>query len=182
MPSWTLPGGSIKPLIVYHGTDDALPGARGVAVGSPLTGFQVNLNPCRPYTDFGQGFYVKTSEHQARQWANQRWLRSPSRGMNALVLRFELDREWLASLEHVVFLRATSDFWDLVADCRHGFAPHQRLPPNNSPFDAVYGPVTLWPQKLVVQDCDQISFHSSKAVAAHGLRRPWIHDIGSPTF
>ena len=25
MPNWTLPGGSIKPMIVYHGTDDTFP-------------------------------------------------------------------------------------------------------------------------------------------------------------
>ena len=80
------------------------------------------------------------------------------------------------------FRAATQEFWNLVTDCRLGFAPHQRLPPNNLPFDVVYGPVTLGRQKLVLQDCDQISFHTSRAVASKGLRTAWIHDIGNPTF
>jgi hypothetical protein len=182
MPHWTLAGGSIMPMVVYHGTDDRLTGAPGLAPGSPLPGFRINLRICRPNTDFGQGFYVTTSEHQARQWANTRCLRSPGRSIKALVVRFELDREWLASLASVAFVRPTTDFWDLVTDCRHGFAPHQRLPPNNPPFDAIYGPVTLWPQRLVIQDCDQISFHTSRSAVGKGLRAPWIHDIGNPLF
>ncbi len=133
---------------------------------------------CRPNTDFGQGFYVTTSEHQAKQWANTRWVRNPLSGIKALVLRFELDRDWIASLDTLAFARPIQDFWDLVTDCRNGFRPHQRLPPHNPPFDIVYGPVTLWPQILVIQDCDQISFHTSRAAAGQGLRDPWIHAVG----
>lgn len=105
MPQWTLPAGSIKPLVVYHGSDDSIPGAAGMTPGSQLLGFRVNLATCRPNTDFGQGFYVTTSEHQAKQWANARWLRTPGGSVNALVLRFALDREWLAALDSVAFAR-----------------------------------------------------------------------------
>ncbi|HEX5327388.1 MAG TPA: DUF3990 domain-containing protein [Acetobacteraceae bacterium] len=182
MPKWTLPAGSIKPLVVFHGTDDTALGATGVPPGSQLSGFRINLARCRPNTDFGQGFYATTSEHQARQWANSRWVRSPASGTNAVVLRFALDRDWLASLDALAFARPIPDFWDLVADCRNGFRPHQRLPPHNPPFDIVYGPVTIWPQLLVIQDCDQISFHTSRAAQGIGLRDPWIHAVGSPTF
>jgi hypothetical protein len=110
MPNWTLPAGSIKPLVVYHGTDDTLPGVSSVTQGARLIGFRVNLALCRPNTDFGQGFYVTTSEHQAKQWANARWVRSPAAGVNALVLRFELDRDWLASLDALAFTRPIQDF------------------------------------------------------------------------
>jgi hypothetical protein len=57
MPVWRN-----KDLVVYHGSDDVSVGAQGVNSGMPL-GFTVNLALCRPFTDFGQGFYVTTSEH-----------------------------------------------------------------------------------------------------------------------
>jgi len=192
MPNWTFPAGSIKPLVVFHGTDASIlttpgvtlitgltptPGFTGVTV---VSGFKANLALCRANTDFGQGFYVTTSLHQARQWANARFVRTAGAGGNALVVAFALDRDWLASLESVAFARPIQDFWDLVTDCRHGFRPHQRLPPHNPPFDIVYGPVTIWPSKLVIQDCDQVSFHTTRAV--RNLADPWIADRGTPTF
>ena len=63
-----------------------------------------------------------------------RVMRAPQR-LNpfAVVIRFDLDRDWLASLDVLV-----------------------------------YGPVTLWPQQLVIADCDQISFHTRRAVAGLG--------------
>jgi hypothetical protein len=177
MPVWLN-----KDLVVYHGTDDISVGAQGFSRYSVLP-FGVNLRLCRPFTDFGQGFYVTTSEHQARQWANARLLRTlaPTGPQpNALVLAFTLGRDWLAALDTLAFVRPASDFWDLVQDCRNGFPPHQRPPPFNPCYDVVYGPVTLWPQRLVIQDCDQISFHTQRAV--RGLTNPRIHDIGSPLF
>src|SRR5208337_2744253 len=110
MPRWTLPGGSIKKLHLYHGTDDSIPGMSGQHKGTQVP-FVVKLNLCPPGTEFGQGFYTTTSEHQAKQWANTRYT-SNRANVNALVLRFELDRDWLASLEAVVFARPTQDFWD----------------------------------------------------------------------
>jgi hypothetical protein len=35
--------------------------------------------------------------------------------------------------------------------------------------DVVYGLVTIWPSRLLIQDCDQISFHTNRA--ARGLRK-----------
>jgi hypothetical protein len=82
------------------------------------------------------------------------------------VLSFEIDRDLLAVLDTLAFVRPINDFWDLVQDCRGMFPPHQRRGQQAS-YDVVYGPVTLWPQRLVIQDCDQISFHTqrSRAVA-----------------
>lgn len=89
MPRWSNP-----PLIVYHGTDAASAGALGLSAGTPLPSFAVNLALCRPHTDFGQGFYTTTNPHQARQWANLRYLRARRvPGNKAVVLRFDLDRD-----------------------------------------------------------------------------------------
>jgi Protein of unknown function (DUF3990) len=175
VPQWGNP-----PLSVYHGTDNvsAVVG-RATAAGAQLP-FLPNLALCRPFTDFGQGFYTTTSEHQAKQWANMRVLRASGRQSFAVVIRFELDRDWLASLDSLVFVRPIADFWRLVSDCRLGFPPHQRIPPHPAPYDVVYGPVTIWPQTLVIADCDQISFHTQKAVA--GLVRAFLHDTGNDLF
>lgn len=160
MPKWNNPS-----LYVYHGTDSLSAGAGTTPPGSPLPGFAPNLARCRPNTDFGQGFYVTTRLHQAKQWANLKVARMPAKPQpKAVVIRFALDRDWLAGLDSLVFVRPIADFWDLVTDCRHGFRPHQRPAPYPSPYDVVYGPVTLWPQRLVIADCDQIGFHTARAI------------------
>jgi hypothetical protein len=169
MPVWRN-----KDLVVYHGTDDISVNAQHLRAGAPLP-MTVNLALCRSFTDFGQGFYGTTSLHQAQQWANARVLRTlapTGPTPKAIVLAFQLSRDWLASLEALAFVRPINDFWDLVQDCRTGFPPHQRLTPYNACYDVVLGPVTIWPQRLVIQDCDQISFHTQRAV--RGLKSPVI--------
>jgi hypothetical protein len=158
VPQWKNPL-----LTVYHGTDNSAAVIQAAPVGGRLP-FVVNLALCRSFTDFGQGFYTSTSLHQAKQWANTRVLRTTGTTGSAVVLRFEIHRDWLASLDTLAFVRAIADFWALVADCRVGFPPHQRQPPHPVPYDVVYGPVTLWPQILIISDCDQISFHTQKAL------------------
>jgi hypothetical protein len=175
VPQWTNP-----PLSVYHGTDNRSAGAIGVTSPAPLPAFIPNLALCRPFTDFGQGFYTTTNLHQARQWANTRVLGGPGLGAYAVVLRFDLDRDWLASLDTLAFVRPTADFWSLVTDCRQGFPPHQRQPPAPLPYEVVYGPVTLWPQILVISDCVQVSFHTQNAVA--GLGQTYLHDSATYLF
>jgi hypothetical protein len=169
VPQWTNPS-----LTVFHGTDNVSAGVGTQPAGSPLP-FVVNLSLCKPFTDFGQGFYMTTRLHQARQWANMRVLRAPTgpTPLFAVVIRFELDRDWLASLDALSFVRPIRDFWNLVTDCRMGFPPHQRHPPSPVPYDVVFGPVTLWPQTLVIADCDQVSLHTRRAIA--GLPAPSLH-------
>ena len=65
-------------------------------------------------------------------------------------------------MSYVVEGALTSDFWRLVTTCRAGRIGD---PP---PYDVVFGPVTLWPQTLILKDCDQISFHSLNAINALG--------------
>ena len=174
MPAWGTPN---PPLRVYHGTDDlSLLRWGAVARGRTITGFRVSLPLCRPFTDFGQGYYVTTWVHQARQWANARVLRilAPTGPQpKAVVLRYTLDRDWLAGLESLVFNRPTRDYWNFVDDCRSGFPPHQRP----GPYDVVYGPVALWPQRLLIQDCDQIGFHTRKGVTR--LTTPYVYDVAT---
>ena len=160
MPAWSNP-----PLIVYHGTDSLSVPVLRAAIGSGVP-FRVDLAVCRPGTDFGRGFYTTTNRHQAEQWANSRVLRAkPSPGLYGIVLAFDIDRDWLASLDTLAFARPMQGFWDLVDDCRHGFPPHGRSPPHPSSYDVVYGPVTLWPQRLSIADCDQISFHTPRSLS-----------------
>jgi hypothetical protein len=127
--------------------------------------FVINISLCRPFTDFGQGFYVTTNLHQARQWANAKVVRTPGTAFRAPVLAFQLNRDQLAEQETLCFVRPIRDFWDLVHDCRNMWPPHQRTPRSRptirlTNYDVVYGPVTLWPSILTIQDCDQISFHT----------------------
>ena len=176
MPQWK------QTVTVYHGTDDISLGVPGITAGSSLRGFVVNLGQSRPLTDFGQGFYTTSDLHQAREWANarvQRVLR-PRQFHRAIVIAFDLDRDWLASLESLVFARPIpppADFWNLVIDCRNGFLPHQRPGPQ-TPYDVVYGPVSLWPSRLLIKDCDQISFHTRRAT--RGLNQPRVEDTAPP--
>jgi hypothetical protein len=159
-----------KDLYVYHGTDSNSVGAASIRSGTSIP-LSVSLPLCRPYTDFGQGFYVTTYLHQAEQWANKRAaavnaaLPSSATPTVAVVLQFCLKRDWLAGLEGLSFVLETPDFWALVDDCRSRFPPHQRTG-KQSEYEVVYGPVTLWPQKLVIKDCDQISFHTPWTVAS----------------
>jgi hypothetical protein len=180
-------------LIVFHGCADsalwtpANPNGIGTA---PHHHHNINLGLCRPLTDFGRGFYTTTWEHQAKEWANQQVRRLAAHGAAspiATVLRFDLDRNRLAALEDLVFLRETTDFYDLVSYCRSGHPPHNRAsassPPYSAstpPYDAVYGPVSLWQQRLVIKDCDQISFHTQRALAI--LSAPVVHAQGTPLF
>ncbi len=87
-----------------------------------------------------------------------------------------MNRDQIAALECLSFVRASSDYWDLVSDCRIGFAPHQRQGnASGSAYDVVYGPVSLWAQQLIIHDADQVSFHTAKAVAA--LPPPNVYDV-----
>ena len=178
MPSW-----SNGNLTVYHGTNTQGLAAHGpFKVGGSLAGFVADLKYCSPATDFGRGFYTTTWLHQAREWANARLRRlKPSKSLRSspvqprgLVLQFDLDRDWLASQETLVFVRELPDFWDFVTHCRAGFAVHARAHTNVA-YDVVYGLVTIWPKRLLIHDCDQISFHTPTAVGY--LNRPRVAEV-----
>src|SRR5215469_1714721 len=153
------------PVIVYHGCDDT--SAKNLSQGS------VDLAHCKTFTDFGKGFYTTTNLRQAKNSANARCRMAAakmrkagqsSRPIMASVVEFTIDRTALSSLASLCFVWENSypsDYWDLVSWCRN---PPQRWHHGNNYYDVVYGPVSLWPQTLVIKDCDQISFHTYSAV------------------
>jgi hypothetical protein len=75
-----------------------------------------------------------------------------------------MKRDEFAMLNVLGFVTEGSspDYWDFVTYCRNGLTPHRFR--GNQNYDLVFGPVSLWPQTLVVKDCDQISFHAPAAL------------------
>jgi len=148
------------PLVVYHGTV-ATHAASIQALGvNPLKGLAGR--------DFGPGFYTTTVERQAKSWA---WLTaaagtvSGAGGTTGVVVRLEVDRDALARLDSIGFIRGdydAEDFWSLVFHCRGGGLGHAR-PPATPYYDVAYGPVAaFWMQRIAMNGAaDQISFHSS---------------------
>jgi hypothetical protein len=166
------------PLTLYHGCDHV--SSANISIPVPPNRHGIRLASNRPFTDFGQGFYTTTSFNQAKYWANNR-CRRRGRATDpwlATVLRFDVDRNQLASLEKLCFVieSSNSDYWDLVQHCRTGVGNH--LLRGSSNYDVVFGPVSLWPQKLVIKDCDQISFHTSGSLLI--LPTPTIVAQGTP--
>jgi hypothetical protein len=133
---------------VYHWTDNL----SGTAIRGRSVLDRTKFNA---KTDFGEGFYVTTSLHQAQQWANQR-CRSTTH-LNPEVLEYHLLRDMIEKLSHLAFIMDTTDYHEFVEYCRPG-NPNHGPPPRSAPYDVVCGPVRLWPQRIVLANCDQILF------------------------
>lgn len=131
----------------------------------------VNLVHAAPRTDFGAGFYTTTLRRQAAQWA---WFSQQGKNRKPALVRFEVARELLASLQSLQFILGDDrslDFWSLVQHCRQG-GDHRRA--NGGPwYDVVSGPVAaMWKQRVAMQGADQYSFHTDAAVSMlNGCRR-----------
>jgi hypothetical protein len=156
-------------LVLYHGcTEHSLrpQNSTGMATGSAQHYISRTVGGIR--TEFGKGFYATTWSHQAKFWANRQarklWVRAKGiSSPRAVVLRFEVSRDALADLECLVFTNEQSGgFWRFVSYCRGGNTPHGRTIPGRSAYDVVYGPVSIWPQQLVIKDCDQPAIHISE--------------------
>jgi hypothetical protein len=104
----------------------------------------------------------KLAKHRANQIASRKSTRTGT-PVPAAVIQFDIDRNVLANFETLVFTSETAndDFWDFVEHNRTGHIPHR--PPAGANYEVVFGPVSVWPQRLVMKDCDQISFHTSQA-------------------
>jgi len=142
---------------LYHGTLD-------IHAASVLRGVQISLG--RSNTDFGRGFYTTTVERQALAWAWQLAQRRP--GTQPAVICFDVDRDALAGLESIWFVRGSFDadeYWSLVFHGRGGAIDHGRPGPDKW-YDVVIGPVAAnWWQRQTIHDADQVSFHSAKGAA-----------------
>jgi hypothetical protein len=144
-------------IVLYHGTTD-------VHVQDVLQA--VDETRGNPNKDFGRGFYTTTREDKALDWAINK---AQVAGGNAAVVRFAVERDDLADLETLFFVRGepnAADFWSFVQYCRTvGVGGgHNRLYVAGW-YDLVVGPVTgTWKRQTVIADTDQISFHTLRAV------------------
>ncbi len=101
--------------------------------GSNIIIEQINLSKCRPYKDFGQGFYLTAIKEQAEQMARRT---SAIYGGEPIVTEFEFDESALSFLSVKMF-KDPSEEWAL-------FVMANRSKKNVQPthdFDIVIGPV-----------------------------------------
>lgn len=166
-PPWTN-----GPVRLYHGTLETY--ANSIVAGG------VTVGAAGLRTDFGPGFYTTTLERQARTWAVEVADEYP--GSRPAVVVIDVDREALASLKTLAFVRGdfdAQDFWSLVVHCRTGATDHARRGRPRM-YDVVVGPVaSFWRQRLAIQGADQISFHTRAAAAVLNLSArsvTWISD------
>jgi len=161
-PPWTN-----QSLVLFHGT-------LSVHVPSILAGVSVATG--RPYTDFGRGFYTTTVKRQADAWAWQLAQRRP--GTVPAVIRFTVDRDQLAGLDGMWFVRGSydaDDYWGLVFHCRTTGGDHARGRVNGGWYDVVVGPVAAsWRQRATLFDADQISFHTTAAERLVNASNPTV--------
>jgi predicted sugar kinase len=95
--SWT------NPVVrLYHGT------LRSHAESLVTQGIQAGMGRTR--TDFGPGFYTTTLERQAQSWAYEAAERIS--GDAAAVVMIEMDRDQLAELHTLAFVRGDFDAED----------------------------------------------------------------------
>jgi hypothetical protein len=148
-PPW-----SNQRMVVYHGTTQQ-------HVDSIVNG-GVDVRLCQPDADFGRGFYTTTDRRQADNWTRRQ---SERTGSPAAVVELELDRDELAGLEMLSFVRGdrhADDFWSLVVRCRTGSSGHTRR--WDGYYDVVVGPVSaFWQDRVTMHDADQVSFHTLAA-------------------
>ena len=171
------------PLVLYHGcTEQSLRPANKHGIRTGSLPHNIDISFGSPVAEFGRGFYVTTSLSQAKSWANARARRIAAKTKSpppaAVVIRFDADRNRLSKLEALVFTNELGDFWQFVYFCRGGSAPHARQNWHCARYDAVYGPVSIWPQPLVIKDTDQVSFHTDKSLQV--LPAAEIACVGNP--
>lgn len=91
------------------------------------------------------------------------------------VMWFRVSRYDLADLAAIAFIlggRSKRNFWSLVQHCRQSTA--KQIRDHRGPimhgdgtrwYDMACGPVSaFWRQKLAMQDADQFSFHTKRAI------------------
>jgi hypothetical protein len=144
----------------------------------------IDLSKSRLDLDFGRGFYATTLERQASHWAVRRYDSKfvPKDDNGPVILGFKVSRHSLAKLASLAFVLGryeNEDYWSLVQHCRQS-RPAKRKKNNAaiihdhhgpvseggySWYDVVSGPVAAdWRQRATLQDEDQFSFHTKKAI------------------
>ena len=148
-------------MLVYHGSDIIVDSPRIIEARRPL--------------DFGGGFYVTTSEEQARRWAAKVAYRNANK--HSYINKYEFDIESAKKEATIIcFERADEEWLDFICTNRQGL--------ETGDYDIVIGPVADdMVYRVVVeyengdidkdialkrlkteQLCDQILFHTQKAL------------------
>ena len=105
-------------MIVYHGSDTIVDVPRIIEAKRPL--------------DFGGGFYVTTSEEQARKWAIKVAYRNANK--HSYINKYEFDMERAKKETQVVcFERADEEWLDFICTNRQGL--------ETGDYDIVIGPI-----------------------------------------
>ncbi len=105
-------------MILYHGSN--------VRIG------KIDLSRCKPYKDFGKGFYLSDNAPQALDMAV---FRTTMSGGPAIVTKFEFDANGLNSsgLKTRFFFDYTEEWVDFIIANREGRMEEE--------YDFVYGPI-----------------------------------------
>src|SRR5438552_2299456 len=116
-----------QPIALYHGTMQRH--AITIIEGG------IDLSRSQEFRDFGRGFYTTSSVEQARAWGRvlhaeiaNATERDAAENQPAVV-RFDVNRDRLAQLEFLAFVRYDSDYddlWNLIGDCRGYGVRHGR--------------------------------------------------------
>lgn len=101
--------------------------------GSNIIIEQIDLSKCRPYKDFGQGFYLTAIKKQAEQMARRT---SAIYGGEPIVTEFEFDESALSFLSVKMF-KDPSEEWALFVMANRS---RKNVQPTHD-FDIVIGPV-----------------------------------------
>lgn len=101
--------------------------------GSNIIIEQINLSKCRPYKDFGQGFYLTAIKEQTEQMARRT---SAIYGGEPIVTEFEFDESALSFLSVKMF-KDPSEEWALFVMANRS---RKNVQPTHD-FDIVIGPV-----------------------------------------
>lgn len=99
--------------VCYHGTISSF--ADSIAA-------EIDLGAGRPFTDFGQGFYMTNNRNQAVEWAKRKYkdyaAQHPDAELTPALVKLILDTERLAGLGGLVFLDPDDRWADFVYNCR----------------------------------------------------------------
>lgn len=101
--------------------------------GSNIIIEQIDLSKCKPYKDFGQGFYLTAIKEQAEQMARRT---SAIYGGEPIVTEFEFDESALSFLSVKMF-KDPSEEWALFVMANRS---RKNVQPTHD-FDIVIGPV-----------------------------------------
>ena len=84
--------------------------------GSNLEMMEIDFAKCKPYKDFGKGFYTTPIYEQAVKWCSK----FKKRGKNGIVTRYEFDENDYKALKILKFDSYSEEWLDFILNCRSG--------------------------------------------------------------